>query len=282
MMDNGKQEHQGSLKEKIERSAKHRPRKALPTDRATFSKQLDVLRAAAAASGPDRKPLSNEEIAKVVNIHFGTVSNCNPFFLESGLMTRNKMQNIPCDEVFAYADRYKWDQDKAGHKLAPVIKKTWFCSTLVPKLNYREMSIDEAVGFLADEAGATPEYKAQLVMLIEYMRVSGIVTVDNNIVSLVHGAEHTNADTQEQRSNVQQHNTNQQKPPVKPNVEDTLHPFITGLLKTLPAPETDWPVSGRIKWLQAASNIFSLMYATAETNPPEIIISESKNGKAAI
>jgi hypothetical protein len=39
-----------------------------------------------------------------------------------------------------------------------------------------------------------------------------------------------------------------------------LHPFIQGLLDTLPEPGTNWAVEGRAKWLQAAGNIFDLMY----------------------
>jgi hypothetical protein len=39
-----------------------------------------------------------------------------------------------------------------------------------------------------------------------------------------------------------------------------LHPFIQGLLNTLPEPQTNWTVEGRAKWLQAAANIFDLMY----------------------
>jgi len=39
-----------------------------------------------------------------------------------------------------------------------------------------------------------------------------------------------------------------------------LHPFIQGLLGTLPEPQTNWTVEGRAKWLQAAANIFDLMY----------------------
>jgi hypothetical protein len=39
-----------------------------------------------------------------------------------------------------------------------------------------------------------------------------------------------------------------------------LHPFIQGLLSSLPEPETNWTVEGRAKWLQAAANIFDLMY----------------------
>jgi len=39
-----------------------------------------------------------------------------------------------------------------------------------------------------------------------------------------------------------------------------LHPFIQGLLDTLPAPQTNWAIEGRAKWLQAAANIFDLIY----------------------
>lgn len=39
-----------------------------------------------------------------------------------------------------------------------------------------------------------------------------------------------------------------------------LHPFVQGLLKTLPEPETEWQSSARVKWLQTAANIFDLIY----------------------
>lgn len=39
-----------------------------------------------------------------------------------------------------------------------------------------------------------------------------------------------------------------------------LHPFIQGLLKTLPKPETEWKSADRAKWLQTAANIFDLIY----------------------
>ena len=39
-----------------------------------------------------------------------------------------------------------------------------------------------------------------------------------------------------------------------------LHPFIAGLLRTLPEPETEWPIRDRVKWLRTASQIFGLIY----------------------
>jgi len=43
------------------------------------------------------------------------------------------------------------------------------------------------------------------------------------------------------------------------------HPFITGLIKTLPAADSDWPMDGRRKWLQAASHIFELIYKDSDS-----------------
>jgi hypothetical protein len=41
---------------------------------------------------------------------------------------------------------------------------------------------------------------------------------------------------------------------------DDLHPFIKGLLETLPAPNTDWSAAERADWLQTAASIFKLIY----------------------
>jgi hypothetical protein len=38
------------------------------------------------------------------------------------------------------------------------------------------------------------------------------------------------------------------------------HPFIQGLLETLPEPNTNWSIEGRAKWLQAAAHVFDLIY----------------------
>lgn len=43
------------------------------------------------------------------------------------------------------------------------------------------------------------------------------------------------------------------------------HPFINGLLKTLPPADSDWPMDARRKWLQAASTIFEVIYKDSES-----------------
>ena len=43
--------------------------------------------------------------------------------------------------------------------------------------------------------------------------------------------------------------------------DDGQHPFVRGLLQKLPAPDAEWSIDLRAKWLTTAANIFDLMYA---------------------
>jgi hypothetical protein len=57
----------------------------------------------------------------------------------------------------------------------------------------------------------------------------------------------------------------------KEDDEEELHPFIKGLLKKLPVPDSEWPNDKRAKWLQAAVNIFDLMYTESEDDSKRTI-----------
>lgn len=257
------------------RTARLKTTKVLPTDRVNVTNQLAILRAAAAISGKDRRPASNEEVSKVVNMHYGTVSNCNPFLLDTGLLTRHKAGNVPCEEVFAYADRFKWDGDKAAIKLAPVIRRAWFCATLLPKLSFRPLTITEAISFLAEESGATPDFKDQLLLLLHYMRAAGIISIDGANVTIIDDAvqdeilEEGHIDASA-KPNAQSAEVGGNDTKSVDGIEKH-HPFITGLLKALPEPETEWSMAARVKWLQTAANIFGLMYTTKDNADVEFI-----------
>ena len=47
--------------------------------------------------------------------------------------------------------------------------------------------------------------------------------------------------------------------------EPPRHPFIKGLLETLPPAHSDWSIPDRVKWLETASNIFGLIYTGSGT-----------------
>jgi hypothetical protein len=167
----------------IDGSGKAKPTKALPTDRLSFEKQMDILRAYAAASGPSKASVGNAEVAKVANISPQSVSLCNGFFVEAGLLIRDGYKQRPSDAVFDYLQAHEWSPDDAGRKLAAVLRETWFANALLPKLAFRPLSRGEAVTFLADESKASRDYQQQLDLLLDYLAVAGVVKIENNTVS---------------------------------------------------------------------------------------------------
>ena len=58
---------------------------------------------------------------------------------------------------------------------------------------------------------------------------------------------------------------------------EELHPFIKGLITTLPTPKMEWPIEARKKWLQAASNIFDLIYESPDDSRGSLRIEVQKD-----
>ena len=54
------------------------------------------------------------------------------------------------------------------------------------------------------------------------------------------------------------------------------HPLIEGLIATLPAPDSDWPVERRARWLRAALYDFDLIYKDPEEDGSSIEIKVQK------
>jgi hypothetical protein len=59
--------------------------------------------------------------------------------------------------------------------------------------------------------------------------------------------------------------------------EEEMHPFIKGLLRKLPKPDSEWTVESRAKWLQAAVNIFDLMYTDSDDSRRTLSIDFKKD-----
>jgi hypothetical protein len=160
-----------------------RPSLTLPTDRVAFSKQLDILRAYAIASGPTARAVSNGEVASIVKMVPQTVAICNSFFAGSGLIERNGSGYSPSAEVISFNRAYEWTPETASHKLAPKLSAAWFSERLIGKLRFRPMDIDSAITDLAEAAAAGPDYKNQLRMVLDYMAAAGLIAINDNRVT---------------------------------------------------------------------------------------------------
>ncbi len=247
-----------------ERQTRRRPTKALPTERMVVSKQLDILRGYVAASGPERKPVSNDEVASVVGVHTGTVSICNPFFASVGLIRREKNGHVPSDDVYSYADRFKWEQEKSTIKLAPAFRAAWFSAVLLPKLSYRALTKDECVSYLAEESSAEPGYKISLERIIEYLAVVGIVRVEGNSVT-------ASPEDQQYQAATTSTPVLPTEQPQRPQVEEVphplahVHPSIIGVLLKLPKVEDGWSAKDKKKFMAALGPVLDLVYNVEES-----------------
>lgn len=167
-----------------------KPTKPLPTDRVGLDKQFFILRAVAKASlASNREAVANADVAKIADIHPSSVSICNPFWNDIGLVNREGLKQQPTEAVFEYDQAADWNAEKAPLKLGRVIEGTWFARAILPRLALRSMSRSEVVEQLAEEIKAPKEYKPQLELLIDYMRMTGVVAVDGNTVSRTAKAE---------------------------------------------------------------------------------------------
>src|SRR5262245_51265870 len=165
------------------KTKKDRPDKVLPTERINFNKQLDLLRAFAAAAGANGKAVGNKDAADIVKMKESTTSLANAFFLATGLLQRHPDGGfVPSEAVKRFALAYKWNPENAAHHLDPLIRATWFAQALLPKIEYSPLSEDDALTIRAQAASAEPMYRSQIGLLIDYLEVSGIVQRDGGFL----------------------------------------------------------------------------------------------------
>jgi len=163
-------------------TALSKPNKYLPTDRITFNRQLDLLRGWGAASGLNGKVVSNEEVAKIVDMAASTLSMNNAFYAQNGFLLKADGGYIPAPEVLSFLRAYDWSPESAFTKTSPLVVKTWFAEALLPKLSFGALTTDEAIQRLADVCNAGPEYRNQLRFLLDYLGNSGVVEWDGTQV----------------------------------------------------------------------------------------------------
>src|SRR5262245_20231216 len=90
--------------EKPEKQESTRPNKPVPTARISCAKQMDILRAYGAVSGPTSKVIVSKDIAEIVEMSASTLPLANPFFVDCKLLSRAEGQGMsPAAELLEYA-----------------------------------------------------------------------------------------------------------------------------------------------------------------------------------
>jgi hypothetical protein len=226
----------------------------LPTPRISFGKQLDLLRAYAAASGASIKPVSLSDVAPIVGMTMSTISLASPFFNSVGLVTRTDGGFVPADAVLSFAQMHQWEPEKAGRELKALLRQSWFAEALTPRLSFDALREEEALAIVSGAAGATPKARPQLRMVLEYMEVAGLIEREGDLVRATEGA----TDVAPRPRTLGSPAVADDPPPRQPTGGQTPL-LIQGLLQQLPS-DGHWTRAQAQKWLKLAEMTFELVY----------------------
>jgi hypothetical protein len=160
--------------------------KVLPTDRLSFEKQRELLRAFAAEyTANGGQPVTNEKAGEIIGLSGSTISQTNGFFADVGIVTRAEQGGfIPSAEVIEYNNACQWDESEARTKLRPLFERTWFYRCLVPRLHLSPQSKTICLSVLASESKASQEHNERLENLISFLELAGIISESGGTVSL--------------------------------------------------------------------------------------------------
>jgi hypothetical protein len=191
-------ESNGSGGEAKNTRAKSRPRatKALPTDRLKFEVQVAALKAIAIASNNGKQPVSAEEIAPALGVVSTTAGLNNAFFMESGLITRERKGHYkPTDAVREFARRHSFNPKEAGEELAETLGGTWYFASTRQRLEMGEATREQVISVLAHAAGVMAERSNQLSSLLAWLEYAGLITTAGGRVRLAAATAETPEET---------------------------------------------------------------------------------------
>jgi hypothetical protein len=159
-----------------------KPQRPLPTERVTVARQLDILRAYAAASQQGSKPVGNREVATLAGMTPESVSGCNGFLASLNLIRKSENAWVVSSEVLDFFRAYEWNKETAPHKLAPAMTASWFGQAMTTRLSFKPLTEDEAIAMLAEASAAVPQYLRSLKMLLEFLEVTGVIAREGNML----------------------------------------------------------------------------------------------------
>jgi len=254
---------------------KRRPNRAVPTERISFPKQLDLLRAYAAISGLDRRAVSLAEVARVVNMTASTASLANAFFVDVGLLEKQESGFVPSTAAIEYHQAHEWEGETAAQKLAPTLADSWAWDAVEGSLAYAPQSENEIVRLLAAATSASKHYEPQLRSIVTYFEAAGLVVRDGNTLRLAR----RETDPAQKRApgpkSEEANEADQKSEPSKasrapsgggfggPPVGSTVHPALVGLLQLLPPARTPWR-QGKKDWILAFTATIDAIYPEAD------------------
>jgi len=157
---------------------------SLPTNKVAYEKQKVAIKGFAKA-GTGGKVATNKAVSEMLGIHDTAVRPAADFFASIGLLKEASGGYTIAKELNEYYIAEDLGEANAFYRLAPVFEKTWFAKSVLPKIQLRSISEQEAITAVGITSSYTgKEYIGRLKMLLLYMRDVGLIEIDGGRISL--------------------------------------------------------------------------------------------------
>jgi hypothetical protein len=162
------------------------PTKQLATVRIAKPRQFDLLRAFAIAYQQSGEAVTLGEVSPHSGLTVNTISIITGFFVTSGLITRTDGNRfVPTEATIEFERSYHWNKETAVYALGASLESSWFGQVIVSRLKMRgSMTVQDATELLAQEAAASPEYKPQIQMTLDWLIETGVIEKDGNTLKI--------------------------------------------------------------------------------------------------
>jgi hypothetical protein len=162
-----------------------KPTQTIPCQQIRTAKQLEILRAYAAASANGTKAASVTEVAEIVKLSPLTIRAAHNFLSSMGLIMRTVIGSYaPSPEALAFCRAYERNPETASHELAAVLRSSWFGEVIIPRLTIAAMDESAAVAVLAEVASVDMGYRRELGMLLQFLEAGGVIQREGGHIRL--------------------------------------------------------------------------------------------------
>jgi hypothetical protein len=150
--------------------------------------QRRVLDAFAKLSGPDKRPVTSEDVGQTIrDVSTHTLALSNAFFVDVGWLDKQKRGTYAAtDALINYRRRAAMNPDdlRAREALRDTMMESWFWQAIKNHIEFGGDHEEEVLQVLMHRAEASPEHAKQLRHLLEWVEWTGLIRREDGRVLL--------------------------------------------------------------------------------------------------
>ncbi len=166
--------------------SRSRPTRPLVTDRLKFDVTNGVLHTVGRLSGPQKRPVTGEQLGEALGLHPDSARLPLPFFKEAGFLTKSgRSAFVATDALLDYMrnEAVGLQQPEAIIPLKEAMARSWYWTEVAAVLHLGTAPKTEVVSTIMRAAGASPHHLPMVEGVLVWLEHVGLLHVDGNVVT---------------------------------------------------------------------------------------------------